>query len=202
MQYYKSPKEEKAELRAQMSAKRDAVALEPGLKAALEKKIFTRLSALACYRFADVLLIYSPIKSEIDVRPLIKTALAAGKKVALPCCSKNGDHTMVFRFITDPDALVPGLYHVPEPTEDCEIYDPENDTRSAVCVTPAITFDREGYRLGYGGGYYDRYLPHFKGMKIGLVFSSLLIERLPRSRHDSRVDVIVTEKEVTLTNVR
>lgn len=170
--------------------------LSPEQKAAWDKKIIQNITSLASYRFADVILAYHPLEGEIDIRPLLETALAAGKKVALPLCYNEG--RMDFFYITSLDELNDGKFGLKEPSPHNEKYQRE-DPAQALMLIPALVYDTHGYRLGYGRGYYDRYVNGFSGMKAGLCYrASLHPTPLPHGRFDFAVDYIVTEKGVKL----
>lgn len=139
---------------------------------------------------------YMPTMREIDILPIVQHALVNGKRVAFPCCNIK-DHTMEFRFVASLDQLtVSGTLGIPEPDESCPVYHPKNSSDKAVCLVPGIVYDKKGYRLGYGKGYYDRYLPSFSGTKVGFVYNDFIIGSVPRGRYDLAVDVLVTEKGV------
>ena len=90
-------------------------------------------------------------------------------------------------------ALVEGLYGIPEPGPDAERVEPESGD---IIIVPALCFDRQGYRLGQGGGYYDRWLELHPGLfSVGLCRERFLQERVPREAHDMCVRCVVTEKE-------
>lgn len=159
-----------------------------------DKAICERFLSLASYRYANTLLLYAPIDGEIDVMPIARAALADGKKVAFPRCDSK-DRTMVFRYISSEDDLAPSHFGIREPDDSANAYDPSSGELT-VCVIPALAFDREGYRVGYGGGYYDRFLNGFNGSKVGLIYRKFLIDKAPRGRFDTAVDAMVTEKGV------
>jgi 5-formyltetrahydrofolate cyclo-ligase len=184
----------KNHLRAQYKARRRA--LDPGKKAQMDEKIVTAFTALVSYRYAEILLLYYPRTDEVDIRPLITAALSAGKKVALPRCKNAGQ--MDFHFIESENDLAPGTFGLTEPKESCPIFDTDHQGKSVLMVVPGLSFDREGYRLGYGKGYYDRYLENRRITCAGLVYADFVTDRLPRGRFDLPVHFIVTEKGVTL----
>ncbi|NLB16100.1 MAG: 5-formyltetrahydrofolate cyclo-ligase [Clostridiales bacterium] len=161
----------------------------------LDGAIITRITGLACFRFANAVLLYMPTGTEIDVRPLITASLEAGKLTALPRCGDN--HSMTFHIIESPDQLSAGAFGILEPDIDLPAYDPRNAEKDlALCVIPAVAWDKNGYRLGSGGGYYDRFLPGFAGARAGLAYEEDILDSLPRGRYDIRSDFIVTEKGV------
>ena len=185
-------KEIKKQLRAEHLARRQS--LSPEEKADLDQRITTLFLSLTSYRYAETLLLYYPRPDEIDTKTIIRAALAAGKKVALPCT--NADKTMVFRYISSEMDLVPGMFKIPEPSESCPLFDPDAGCTGALMVVPALSFDRGGYRLGYGKGYYDRYLENRSISTAGLIYSDFVSQKLPRGRYDLPVQFLVTEKGV------
>jgi 5-formyltetrahydrofolate cyclo-ligase len=138
---------------------------------------------------------YAPIKSEIDVMPIFKEALEKGKRVAFPKCNVE-ERTMKFHFVTSEDDLSPCAYGIREPKEDLEVYDPTSTKGVAVCYVPGLAFDVYGYRLGYGKGYYDKFMNQFTGCTIGLVYSEFIINNLPKGRFDCHCDIMLTEKGI------
>lgn len=185
---------QKNKIRTQYIDKRKT--LNPDIKRVCDDKICSLFMALVTYRYSEVLLMYVPTKREIDVLPIARHALENGKRIAFPCCDiKN--HTMEFRLVSSLDQLtVPGALGIPEPSPDCLIFNQEKMTGNAVCLVPGIVYDKNGYRLGYGKGFYDRYLPAFSGTRVGFVYSDFIIGNVPRGRYDLAVDVLVTEKGV------
>ena len=145
------------------------------------------------YRESDAVLMYLSINREVRTRTLVERILADGKRLALPVCFENG--RMTFRYITSREQLVKGKFSAPEPSEECEEY---RGGISTVCVIHAIAFDRNGYRLGYGKGYYDRYLSRFDVKRVGFCFEELLVDELPHGRYDAACDAVITEKGVYL----
>lgn len=161
----------------------------------LDKAIVSRMTGLASFIYAKAVLLYMPTGAEIDVRPLIQASLEAGKLTALPRCGE--DRSMTFHIIESPEQLSPGAFGIYEPESELPPYAPDDAAKDlALCVIPAIAWDRRGFRLGFGGGYYDRFLPGFAGAKAGLAYEEDIFESLPRGRYDIRSDFIVTEKGV------
>lgn len=93
------------------------------------------------------------------------------------------------------DDLVPGAYGIPEPKDGLQAVEP---TRIDVVIVPALAYDRRGYRLGYGGGYYDRFLPTLsaQAVKVGVQYDLLVWDALPVGPHDVSVDWVITERSV------
>ena len=147
------------------------------------------IEALKEYKDADVILLYFPTRSEPDISPLADIARRDGKKIAFPI-SVTKDCTLDFRFISSPDELEIGAYGIREPRADAERATLSGRT---LCIVPALAVDADGYRLGYGKGYYDRFLSAFKGSAVVAIHSSLVCERLPRNDTDIPVKTIITE---------
>ncbi len=186
-------KEEKKELRKTYSKKRASIDREHKVK--LDEKIIERFVSLATYRYAHTLLLYYPIEGEIDVRGLITRALASGKRVALPRCESK-DSIMHFHFVNSLDELSVGRFGIMEPSENAERFDPNSLCGPCVVVIPALAYDKLGYRLGYGKGFYDRYFNRSDISTVGLIHSDFLVDKLPHGRYDIAVDLLVSEKEV------
>ena len=187
-------REEKNILRAKYKRRRADISAER--KKALDDAICAELISRACFSFADTVLLYSPIGSEIDLAPVAEAALARGKRVAYPVCN-TADSTLTFRYVADPSELTAGSYSIGEPSSSAEAFGGEENS---VCIVPALSFDRGGFRLGYGKGYYDRFLRSFKGTAIGAVYDELLSDSLPRGFYDLAVGVIVTERGSIITD--
>lgn len=167
--------------------------IPPGEKDRLDSRIFRRLTGLREYASCRTLLTYVSKPIEVDTLALIHAALAGGKRVAVPRCVE-GSRRMEFYLIRSLEDLAPQSFGVLEPLRDrCRLL---TDFRNSICVVPAFAYDREGYRLGYGAGYYDRFLSRFSGPKIGIVYSHDMHTRLWHGRYDVPVDLIVTDARI------
>ena len=143
----------KIELRRKYLARRAALA--PEERAAMDERICRNILASAAYRYADILLLFYPVKDEVDVLPIARAARAAGKRVAFPRCRAE-DHSMTFHFADSEEDLEDGMYHLKEPKAELPVFNPSDPASGNVlCIVPAVVYDRRGYRVGYGGGYYD-----------------------------------------------
>lgn len=135
---------------------------------------------------------YHPLGSEVSTLNLLSSALQTGKRVALP---RVEDETrMVFAEIRDlENDLEAGRYKIMEPRERC----PRVDNLD-ILLLPGVAWDLEGYRLGYGKGYYDRYLAstHASVKRVGLAYDFQVLESMQHGSDDLRVDMIVTERRV------
>lgn len=170
--------------------------LTDGEKERLDKKIQNKLLNMWQYRQTDVILIYVATDIEIDTRLIISTALKDGKTVAVPRCVE-GTREMEFYIIDGFSCLEKRTFGVLEPVPgQCERLD---DFSSGLCIVPALVFDRSGYRLGYGGGYYDRFLSKFGGETVGLCYNECVKDSLPHGKYDRRVDKLITQSSVINT---
>lgn len=145
------------------------------------------------YKCSKQIYCYSALKGEIETALIIKSAFNDNKKVALPVCTDlNG--SMDFYYIKSFDDVKIGAFGIMEPDlSKCEI---ALDFGGAVCVVPALSFDKNGYRLGYGKGYYDRFLEKYTSISVGLCYNSFLSDDLPINEHDKNVDYIFTENNI------
>lgn len=181
----------KARMRNEIKARRHAIPQEEKERA--DRKILDRLVRLREYAACDTVITYVSLPIEVDTLVLIARAFADGKRVAVPRCVE-GSREMEFYLITSMDQLEPQTFGVLEPVrERCELL---SDCGNSICVVPALAYDYAGYRLGYGAGYYDRFLSGYKGVMIGVVYARDLRRRLWRGRFDVPVNLIVSERRV------
>jgi len=142
----------------------------------------------------STLFIYVDFRSEVETLELIKSCLSQGKRVAVPLVDASAVH-MIPLLIKDPARdLVPGYYDIPEP-------DPRKSLPVApgeidAAIIPGSVFDTNGGRLGYGGGYYDRFLVNDapQAKRIGFAFEVQVVEKVPMLPHDQPLDILITEK--------
>ena len=157
----------------------------------LDKILLDKISSKDEFIKASVVLAYYPVNDEINTLPIIEYALKEGKRVALPI-SNTEDHTLTFRFISSLDELVAGAYSIPEPPSNAR---PFVNEINSLCIVPGLCFDREGNRIGYGKGFYDRFLADFDGVTLGLCYSEFLLEEIPTDENDRKVNIVVSDTE-------
>lgn len=176
----------KRSLRNEILAKRKAQAR--GNREEKSRAIMRGLVSLPEFMDAKVIALYLPVNGEVDTRGMIEAAQTSGKEVCVPVVKGEGAMCLVLH---EPlDKLGKGKHSIPEP-----VGKPERHHVDMV-VVPGVVFDREGHRIGMGGGYYDRYLKDRKCVNVGVCFGFQLVEKLPREAHDVPMDIIITEREV------
>ncbi len=142
-----------------------------------------RLLTLDKFREAEVIGAYYSIGSEVNTSKILEFALEY-KVLALPMV----DEEIKFVRVNNLKELVKGRYDIMEPRG--EIIEPD------LILVPAIAFDEQGYRIGYGKGYYDKYLSKHDCYSIGLAYDFQVLESIPHDSHDIRVNMIITDKRV------
>jgi 5-formyltetrahydrofolate cyclo-ligase len=179
----------KAALRHAALVQRDRAAEAAGPKAAL--MIARRLLGDFVFMKGAIVAGYAAVRGEADPFPLMAALANQGHDLALP--QTHGDK-LVFRAWKPGDPLVVGRYNIPEP--DAKM----RERRPDLVLVPLVAFDRHGYRLGYGGGYYDRYLAEHRPKRtlraIGIAFAGQEVEELPREETDEPLDAVVTQDRV------
>ena len=149
--------------------------------------ILERLYGLDWYRDSRRILAYVDFRREVPTRGLLERAFADGKEVAVP---RVEHQRMSFFKIASLQDLQPGSFGIWEPIGDKEAFWPD-----ALMVMPGVAFDRQRHRIGYGGGYYDRYLAELGGMKtVALAYAFQLFDSVPYEETDYMPDILLTEE--------
>jgi len=182
----------KQNMRAKARLRRSELSIEA--KHLADEAIKSNVVRLRQYAKCHTVLIYVSISGEIDTEGIIRRCLADGKRVAVPRCV-TGTREMVFHYITDLGQLSPGAFGVPEPSEDMPRVDPR-EGEGMLMLLPALTADHFGYRLGYGKGYYDRYMSKFSGCSAVLCYDDDVVRRLTHGKYDVPSQVLVTDKYI------
>jgi 5-formyltetrahydrofolate cyclo-ligase len=177
---------EKARLRKRQLDVRDELSLD-FIKIA-SSRIRDNLRKIDFYRHAEIVGAYYSIGSEVQTHDLLQEFFNQGKEIALPRVDKND---LVFKKISSFSDLELGNFSIMEPKEKCETV-----RNLDVVLVPAIVLTVEGYRLGYGFGFYDRYLKNRELKKIGLSYAKQVLKTFPHDDYDVRMDCIVTEDKV------
>ncbi len=188
----------KSELRKLFSERRRCISAEE--RAALSLRLCENVCSLKIFREANAVLSFSPLENETDVSPINEAALSLGKILALPRCVK-GTRKMDFYTVRTQSDLEKGSFSVLEPKPDRPLFLPKGGIK-ALCIVPALAYDSDGFRLGYGGGYYDRYLSEYGRdlTVIGVAYGDFLTESLPHGELDVAVDAVVTDREILILN--
>ena len=162
--------------------------LDEAYVAASDRGIYENVLALDEVKKAELVLLYYSTGREVDTHALLDELYAQGKTVCLPICQPKG----VMSFYTYNGKLSEdGFYGIPEPVGGRKT-DPAPGT---LMIVPALAFDGRGYRLGQGGGYYDRYLSTHELLTVGIGREELLLDKTPTSKYDMPVNILVTEKK-------
>ncbi|MEZ3497276.1 MAG: 5-formyltetrahydrofolate cyclo-ligase [Lachnospiraceae bacterium] len=181
----------KNRLRAECKQKRTA--LSDSEKVQMDARLTDRFFASRQYRENDMLFCYVSTEIEVDTREILRRAIADGKTVAVPRCV-DGTREMDFYILQDMSALESGSFGVLEPNP--ALCRKVTDFSEGLCIIPALAFDKSGYRLGYGKGYYDRFLAKFSGETLGLVYDCCFYDSLPHGKFDRAAQWILTESEM------
>lgn len=188
----------KAQRRTDAKLLRDAMPKE--LREADSKAICQKVVTMASFGLCDIILCYAPIGSEVDVMPIAEAALSRGKVVGFPVCDKESGE-MEFYSVASLDELSEnGVFgeKVPSAREERLII----PTANTMIIMPGLLFDKHGRRIGYGGGYYDKYIRRHEAlfrssMTVGVAYSAFLSDiPIPYSDHDISAALVVTERKI------
>ena len=152
--------------------------------------IFRQFLSIEKIQTSSRFMLYVDFRNEVATGEIISTLLDLDKEVYLPVTLKN-DKKLIPKRIFSLDDLVSGAYGILEPNVDAPIIDP---SLLDVVVVPGSVFDKKGYRTGYGGGYYDRFLENTDAIRVGVCFDFQLVDDVFPENHDKRMDFIITEK--------
>lgn len=186
----------KTEIRRQILKKR--AELDKTYRKEADKKIYNRLLSLAQYREASWILVFVSYKSEVDTTKIIKTAIEQKKRVAVPKVLSNG--YMEFFEIFSLEELVKGYQGILEP--DITKKNPilvRKMKEKILMLMPGAAFDRKCHRIGYGGGFYDRYLEKNscgQMVTMALCYQIQVVNEIPVCEHDRKPSWILTENEM------
>ncbi|MEP7207728.1 MAG: 5-formyltetrahydrofolate cyclo-ligase [Casimicrobiaceae bacterium] len=184
--------EAKLALRNRVVAARDA--LDSAVRESAASAIAARILALPSYQSAQTVLLTLAFRSEWNTRALLDHALAAGKAVLLPRVDIAARMLVLHRVRNLDAEVAPGYQAIPEPRSGCAAGAPD---QVDWVLVPGVAFDRDGRRLGYGGGFYDRLLPLVpaRAARVAGAFALQIVEEVPAAPHDVAIDALVTEHE-------
>ncbi|MGD8402465.1 MAG: 5-formyltetrahydrofolate cyclo-ligase [Anaerolineales bacterium] len=177
--------DQKTQLRQRCKAMRKSLGEETRRQAS--SAIRAHISAWDIFQQAEAILTYMPIHGEVDLHPLL-TGFPE-KRWLLPRMLPGEFGRMVFHPF-DPDNLIVHSFGMAEPAQHL-LQVPADEIQ--LVLAPGLAFDRNGWRLGYGGGYFDRFLKDFKGVSAGVVYRDLLLNTIPHGRYDIPMGWLVTE---------
>lgn len=164
---------------------RRRAALLPKVEA---EHLLARFAQLPEVLSAETVMVFCGVGREPDTAPLIRTLLERGQQVALPVCLPG--RRLEARVITDENQLVPGKFGIPEPDFSCPAV---SLSEIGAILVPGLMADRRGYRLGYGGGYYDRWLAGYEGFTAMVCPEERLVDSLPHEAFDLPVTLVLTD---------
>ena len=185
-----SSNREKANLRKILLERRDSLSIDY-IKIA-SKQILGKLKQIEIFNKAKTIASYYPIGSEVKTQDIMQEILSSGKTLALP---KVRDKDLIFKKITGFDNLEKASFNLMEPKDKC----PEINDIDLVLV-PTIGITRKGIRLGYGYGFYDRFLSKSASSTIALTYAKQLVKSIPDSEKDIKIQWVVTEDEYFKTS--
>ena len=184
---------DKKELRSYIKTKRKSVEN----KAEKDSLVAQNLLSLDEIKKADTVLCYISLDDEICTDEIVRVLLDSGKRVGAPYCVDNNG-ILDFYYITDFDDLRIQSFGVREPViEKCKKVTSFDNT---IIILPGLCFDSNGNRLGYGKGYYDRFLQIHSLISVGLCYNSLIVKKVPTDMYDKKADIIVTENDIIRIN--
>ncbi|CAK8715289.1 MAG: 5-formyltetrahydrofolate cyclo-ligase [Candidatus Electronema aureum] len=172
--------------------------LDPASRCEKSRRILVQLTEHRLLTAAQHLFMYVHFRSEVETLPLIEHFLAVGKTISVPLTLRKESRLLAVG-ITDPvSQLKPGCFGILEPTQEQKTQAVLDPATIDIALVPGSVFDRYGGRLGYGGGFYDRFLAQNapQAYKIGLAYELQLVEEVPTEAHDQRMDMIITEEQL------
>jgi len=181
-------------IRSEVLAKRSK--LDDNERALRSEEIRKKLSDFSLYKDADFVLCYASYNKEVDTFSIIKMAIEDGKAVY---CPRVIGRNMVFLRVYAVEELQLSDKGIPEPFLS-EVFTPSIGAKKGLCIMPGVAFDRNRNRLGYGGGFYDRYLGIHKEFvnTVALAFSMQIIDEIATEPHDIKPEAIITNKEIIM----
>lgn len=156
-----------------------------------------QLFELKEFKHASMIAITMSRLTEVETRSIIEWCWSIGKSVAVPKTNSK-EKTMEFRKITSFNQMEIVYLDIEEPV--LSLTERVHPTEIELIIVPGVVFSHTGYRIGYGGGYYDRFLQDYSGVTVSLAFEVQVLERVPKERHDLGVQKIITEERVIECN--
>ncbi len=186
-----------AKNKLRMQVKNMRLNMNKSYKSSLDNKITAKLIESGVLNNADTVLIYKSTDIEVSTDGIIEYCLKSDKKIAIPRCFEG--HRMKFYYYDGNEELERSKYGILEPYENIEHEVVYSD--NTVCIVPALAIDKTGYRLGYGGGFYDRFLAeHSNILPVIICYSENIIDSLVHDQFDRRAALAVTENGPEVCN--
>ena len=183
---------DKKQIRKELSEKRKNIPKDK--KAIFDKEISRKIIGSDYFKKASQVLIFASVSDEFDTRFIIEKCRTEYKRVFYPLCIDDQGE-MKFLKVDSAGDLQIGMYNIPEPKKSCKEYRPqEND----LIIVPCLSVDNNGYRMGYGKGYYDRFLLDYNGVTVGMCYAKCVHESLPKGYYDRPIDILITEKYISI----
>lgn len=186
-EYKKNIRDKNKDLRQKLSLER---------KSALDNKIFNKIISLKAYQESQMIITFVSTAIEVDTHRLIEHSLKKGKTVVVPRCI-DGTRDMAFYKINSMEDLEIATFSVLEPKTD--VCEKVTNYRNSICIVPGLVFDMKGNRLGYGKGYYDRFLKNYKNKTVGVCYAFCTVNKLITGRFDKPVNFLITDKYIKRT---
>lgn len=183
--------EEKKVIRKQIIEHRDSI--DSSLRREWDKTIFFKLINSEFYKNANMIFTFVSFKSEVDTHSIIKHSISCGKTICVPRIKSKQNGIEIYK-INGFEDLKEGYFGILEPIDTCLAVDKDSID---LILMPGVAFDSQGGRLGYGAGYYDRFIASMskKVDKIALAYNFQIIDKVPMDTHDIKIDGIITEME-------
>jgi len=177
----------KKEIRKKMLEIRNRI--EPEIKIQKDEKIALKFMEFLKKRSVKSVLLYASFRGEVDTWRIFEYCKRLSIKIAFP---KVKEKNLELYWINDRSQLTPGYKSILEPYSD----EKANIEDIEVIAVPGLAFDRNCFRIGYGGGFYDKLLSKKKGLAVGLAYEEQILDTLPTEAHDVKVDMIITDERV------
>ena len=156
-----------------------------------DRQIAKRLLESEQYKSCEMFLCFVSTDIEVSTREILRSAFSEKTVLCPRCVGSPKDGMMHFYKVRSFDELEESLMGILEPPESLERTE---RFENALCILPGLAFDKEGFRLGFGGGYYDRFLTGFEGVKLGICYENCVCERLSHNGFDIKADMLITDK--------
>jgi 5-formyltetrahydrofolate cyclo-ligase len=186
----------KQEIRKKILDHREAI--DVNIRKQWDEGIFNNFINSECYKKANTIFAFVSFKSEANTHKIIKHAIKDGKTICVPRIESKQKGIEIFK-IDGFDQFKKGYFGILEPNESCSVVEKKNID---LILMPGVAFDRQGGRVGYGAGFYDRFLSDInnKVNKIAVAYHFQVLTNIPMDEHDVRIDGIITEEESIFTD--